>query len=70
MTPGIVAAAAAHLDDGDMQISAINTLARDGSPASRALLRAKFERWHQTWQGRAAELRYSLTEVIRAPPKA
>jgi hypothetical protein len=72
ITPGVVAAAIVHLDDADTQtaISAINTLARDGSPASQARLRERFERWHQTWQGRAAELRFNATEIHTGPAES
>jgi hypothetical protein len=61
MTPGVEATAVAHLDDPDPQvvISAADTLGRYGSRASAEPLRARFERWHRTWDGRQEELRYS-----------
>jgi hypothetical protein len=64
MTPGVEAVATAHLDDPDPQvvISAVETLGRYGSRASAQPLRAQFERWHRTWEGRQEELRYSRAE--------
>jgi hypothetical protein len=64
MSPVVEAAAVAHLGDPDPQVvsSAAETLERYGSPASAQALRAQFERWHRTWEGRAEELRYRHAE--------
>jgi hypothetical protein len=65
MSPVVEAAAVAHLGDPDPQVvsGAAETLERYGSPASAQALRAHFERWHRTWEGRAEELRYRHAEV-------
>jgi hypothetical protein len=64
MTPAVEAVAADHLDDPDPQvvISAVETLGRYGSRASKQPLSVQFERWHRTWEGRQEELRYSHAE--------
>ena len=61
MTSAVEAAALAHLDDPDAQvaINAIETLGRFGTPAAYGPLRKQFESWHEAWQGRDQELRYS-----------
>jgi hypothetical protein len=61
MTSIVEARAIADLDgsDPDVVIGAIETLGRHGSPAALGPLRAAFERWHGTWNGRAFELLYS-----------
>ena len=64
MTPDVEAVAADHLDDPDPHVvtSAVETLGRYGSRASEQPLRAQFERWHNMWEGRQEELRYSHAE--------
>jgi hypothetical protein len=64
MTPAVEAVAVAHLDDPDPQvvISAVEALGRYGSRGSASALRAQFERWHGTWDGRQEELRYSRAQ--------
>jgi hypothetical protein len=64
MTQRVEAVAIDHLDDPDPQvvISAVEALGRFGSPASGQPLRAQFERWHATWEGRQEELRYRRAE--------
>ncbi len=61
MTPGVEAAAIAHLDDPDPRVvsNAADTLGKYGSGASAQPLRAQFERWHRAWEGRQEELQYS-----------
>jgi hypothetical protein len=61
MTPELEAAAIDHLDDSDTQvvISAIETLGHKGSTAAAQPLRAHFEHWHRSWDGRQEELRYT-----------
>jgi hypothetical protein len=64
MTPAVEAAAIAHLDDPDPQVvvSAAETLGRHGSKAAAPPLRAQFERWRRTWDGRQEELRHTWAD--------
>jgi hypothetical protein len=61
MTPVVQSRAIADLDnpDPDVDIAAIETLGQHGSPAALEPLHAAFQRWHATWNGRAAELEFS-----------
>ena len=61
MSPALEKRAIADLDgaDPDGVIAAIQTLGRHGSPEALAPLRAAFQRWHATWNGRQEELIYS-----------
>jgi hypothetical protein len=61
MTPVVQTRAIADLDnpDPDVVIAAIQTLGRHGSSAAREALRAAFQRWHATWNGREPELEFS-----------
>jgi hypothetical protein len=63
MTPVVQTRAIADLDnpDPDVVIAAIQTLGQHGSPAALEPLRAAFQRWHATWNDRAAELEFSHT---------
>ena len=63
MTPMVQARAIADLDHPDPEavIAAIQTLGQHGSPAALEPLRAAFQRWHVTWDGRGSELEYSRT---------
>lgn len=63
ITPIVELRAIADLDDADPDavIAAIETLGRHGSPASLGPLRAAFERWRATWDGRVSDLRYSYS---------
>jgi hypothetical protein len=63
MTPGIEAVAVTHLNDPDPQVvaSAADTLGRHGSELAAQALRASFERWRRTWDGRPEALRHTWT---------
>jgi hypothetical protein len=69
MSEAIEAAAVAHLEDPDLEVvaGAAETLGLFGSAAAVEPLRARFERWHETWQGREDEVRYS---DVRGPQPA
>jgi hypothetical protein len=56
--PELEKLAVAHLDDPSplVSASAANVLSRLGTPGDEKLLWSRFEKWHQVWQGRAAEL--------------
>jgi hypothetical protein len=64
MSPVVEAVAIASLDDPVPEVvsSAAEMLGRFGSAAAREPLRARFERWHQAWDGRQEELRYRTTQ--------
>lgn len=71
MDPAIESAAIARLDDPDADVvrSAVETLGRYGTAAAREPLRARFERWHQAWDGRQEALRYSpIADRAQAAP--
>jgi hypothetical protein len=61
MTPALESAAIDHLDDSDpdVVISAAEALGSAGSLAAVAPIRARFERWHDTWRDRADEIQFS-----------
>jgi hypothetical protein len=61
MTPALQQRAIAALADSDPEIliDAIKTLGQHGTSAALLPLRAAFQRWHDAWADRAAELVYS-----------
>lgn len=69
MTGAVERLALEHLDDPEPAVvrSAAETLGRHGSPAALPALRARFERWSQTWAGREKELQASYA---KRPPHA
>jgi hypothetical protein len=56
--PELEAAAIRHLDDPNpaIALNAVETLGKFGSAAAEAPLWRRFEKWHEEWKGRAAEL--------------
>lgn len=66
--PELEKLAVAHLDDSSppVRASAANVLGRLGTPGDEKLLWSRFEKWHQVWQGRAAELSEAPTPDLAA----
>jgi hypothetical protein len=69
MTPELERRAITALDDEHPRVvlSAIDTLGRFGSPLAIPHLRARFEAWHRTWQGRARELQWNHAVDVDDP---
>src|SRR5207302_2880866 len=70
MSAAVESVAIAHLDDPDPEVvrTAAETLGFYGSRAAQLPLRVHFERWHGVWQGRDADLRYTMaTKNPNAP---
>ena len=59
-SPALDLAAVELLDSGDpkLETAAIEMLGKHGTATAQAPLWRRYERWHQTWQRRAEELRF------------
>jgi hypothetical protein len=65
-SPEVEQSAIAHLDDPDLEVAAdaAGTLGAYGSPAAEQPLWDRFQKWHQAWAGRAAELPNGVGNVF------